>query len=234
MSEGPHGLLTTSIIFISIAPCTIALSSFSWPFLVLWLLGGWMRWYFGDRDVLKDFVILGITSTLMLRESLVGIWKELDLSDVVTRTSFPTMALGVTVPLVLLGMSYFYRIRKQRPQCTGSISENLAEFDLKAPTSLIFPCQTTHARMFPKRHAFGYSYLLYGIPIAPAGTKPDGTAVTTGKYVSNRPWWMRVRAEDYLERGYGELGFYGKLRMTLREQVIPYAEFYSNPIYRAS
>ncbi|KAF1848946.1 uncharacterized protein K460DRAFT_304585 [Cucurbitaria berberidis CBS 394.84] len=74
--------------------------------------------------------------------------------------------------------------------------------------------------MFPKRHAFKYSYLQCGFPIVPTSTTADGTDVSDGRDQELGSWWLRVRANDYLERGNGALGFYGKLKLYLREQQV--------------
>ncbi|KAL5121578.1 hypothetical protein ACEQ8H_000650 [Pleosporales sp. CAS-2024a] len=79
--------------------------------------------------------------------------------------------------------------------------------------------------MFPKRHAFEYSYLQCGFPITPAGTRADGTEVGGGVDVKLGRWWMRIRAEDYLTRGLGDIGFYEKLKLYLREQKVEDAEW---------
>lgn len=96
---------------------------------------------------------------------------------------------------------------------------------------LLFPCKTTHARTFPKRHAFAYSYLLYGIPIIPSDTKRDHPNNKSKVDKVQGKWWLQVRAEDYLARGHRELGFYEKLRMTLREQVCLRSPHISTGVY---
>ncbi|CAO2650143.1 Nn.00g014350.m01.CDS01 [Neocucurbitaria sp. VM-36] len=88
--------------------------------------------------------------------------------------------------------------------------------------------------MFPKRHAFGYSYLQCGYPIIPVATTAGGTDISDGRDREMGSWWLRVRADDYLERGNGALGFYGKLQMYLRDQHVKdsdwsYAYFITAP-----
>ncbi|KAJ4399912.1 hypothetical protein N0V91_009080 [Didymella pomorum] len=72
--------------------------------------------------------------------------------------------------------------------------------------------------MFPKRHAFEYSYLQCGFPIIPGGVDVDGHDVATGTDQKLGSWWLRIRAVDYLTRGNGKAGFYGKLQTFMREQ----------------
>jgi len=81
---------------------------------------------------------------------------------------------------------------------------------------LFFPCQTVHQRLFPKKHAFIYSYLLAGIPIGWKGSIGGLLSVDDDK--KTRAWFV-VDAGDYLERGDGHLGLEGKLYQYLRSQV---------------
>ncbi|KAK3301355.1 uncharacterized protein B0H64DRAFT_370485 [Chaetomium fimeti] len=60
---------------------------------------------------------------------------------------------------------------------------------------LLFPCWTSHSRLFPKKHSFSYPYLLVGIPVGFEGSVG----------------WFTIDAGDYLERGKSELGLRGKL-----------------------
>lgn len=81
---------------------------------------------------------------------------------------------------------------------------------------LLFPCQTTHTRFFPKKHSFAYSYLMVGIPV-------DWTGVAGGmisnEYDTGAKGWYNIDAADYLERGNGHLGLRGKLDAYLESQV---------------
>ncbi|KAI0012604.1 hypothetical protein F4779DRAFT_625743 [Xylariaceae sp. FL0662B] len=92
--------------------------------------------------------------------------------------------------------------------------------------ALLFPCRTTHTRLFPKRHSFSYSYLLVGIPVGWSG-------VAGGMISSEVPDWAEkgcfaIDPADHLERGSGHVGLRGKLGAYLRSQGIddsryPYA-----------
>ena len=94
---------------------------------------------------------------------------------------------------------------------------------------LIFPCRTSHTRMFPQKHSFSYSYLLVGIPIGFQGS--SGSLLTPGrkeflnesKETKHTPkkarLWFRVEAADYLSRGNHTLSLEGKLHAYLRSQV---------------
>jgi len=97
----------------------------------------------------------------------------------------------------------------------------------------LFPCKTTHRRMFPKKHAFAYSYLVAGIPVGwkgSAGGMISAEVSSTGgggflQRLWNRTWtWFEVHSEDHLRRGSHERGLRGKLDEFLEQEarsVIP-------------
>ena len=88
---------------------------------------------------------------------------------------------------------------------------------------LVFPCRTSHTRLFPQKHSFSYSYLLVGIPIGWRGSIGSVLSAdlspTEGKGSSRRNGWYSVRGADYLHRGYDARGLYGKLENYLKTQV---------------
>ncbi|PVH97991.1 hypothetical protein DM02DRAFT_532040 [Periconia macrospinosa] len=96
--------------------------------------------------------------------------------------------------------------------------EGVSKSDLDYPQPLIFPSRTTHTRLFPQKHSFGYNYLLCGYPIVPTGTTVEGEDISDGKDRDIGFQWLRVRAKDYLKRGQDSLGFYAKLQSFLREK----------------
>lgn len=83
---------------------------------------------------------------------------------------------------------------------------------------LLFPCQTTHTRLFPKKHSFAYSYLMVGVPVDWEGVA--GGMIATGPPDQARNGWYQVHAADYLERGGAHLGLRGKLDSYLQSQSI--------------
>lgn len=99
---------------------------------------------------------------------------------------------------------------------------------------LIFPCRTSHTRIFPRKHSFSYSYLFVGVPIGYQGS--SGSLLSVGretfldgdektKHVSDTTKsWFHVDAADYLSRGKSS-GLEGKLHAYLRSQV-GYAIFF--------
>lgn len=109
---------------------------------------------------------------------------------------------------------------------------------LKRPSSLsndfpvkplFFPCRTSHVRMFPTRHGFGYSYLLTGVPVGWKGSIGGMISGDVGQEPA--PWysrvlslnpggaWYTVNGDDYLDRGHVKGGLQGKLRKYLDGQV---------------
>lgn len=85
---------------------------------------------------------------------------------------------------------------------------------------LLFPCQTTHTRLFPKKHSFKYSYLMVGIPVGWEGD--SGGMIATGPPGIARKGWYQVHSADYLERGSGHLTLREKLDTYLTSQVRPF------------
>lgn len=87
---------------------------------------------------------------------------------------------------------------------------------------LLFPCRTTHARLFPKKHSFDYSYLVVGIPVGWEGISGGMVSSSSRKpsWFSLSPrGWYHVDPADYLDRGHGHLGLRGKLDAYLKSQV---------------
>lgn len=217
--SGREGMLRSYILLcLSIAPPTAGLGWYTWPVLATWVAIGGVRLRYADSKLKQDCLLFGLVNIFLLRGRLHAIieksWNELtSLKD--QRSLLATL---VTVTLALV-IRRAYSKNECRDESPVEISEGLRKWSLDYPKPLIFPCRTTHARVFPKRHAFGYKYLLCGFPIIPAGTATDGTTVGDGKDRRLGNWWLHVKADDYLERGYGGLGFYGKLKKCLRDRV---------------
>lgn len=94
---------------------------------------------------------------------------------------------------------------------------------------MLFACKTTHARTFPKKHAFAYSYLVVGVPVGwegcasgmvSVGHEPEERSLFS-RFTRPRlrKGWYHVDPADYLERGHGRLGLRGKLDRYLRQEV---------------
>ncbi|KAJ8116564.1 hypothetical protein OPT61_g2034 [Boeremia exigua] len=178
-----------------------------------WALGAGVRSSFGDRQLKTDCWIFGVMAAWMARRELaVFLQKSWDASAATVGSPIVVLAL-VAIPLSIL------RLRSRREDTKADdLPKRANEWTLQYPKTLIFPCETKHARMFPKRHAFQYSYLQCGFPIIPGGVTSDGSDIATGTDQELGSWWLRVRANDYLSRGNGSVGFYGKLQSFMREQ----------------
>jgi Protein of unknown function (DUF1365) len=94
---------------------------------------------------------------------------------------------------------------------------------------MFFPCRTSHVRMFPTKHGFGYSYLLTGVPVGWTGSA--GGMISRDVEKEQAPWYLRllslnpggawytINGDDYLDRGHVEGGLQGKLEKYLEGQV---------------
>ncbi|CAK3952331.1 hypothetical protein DOTSEDRAFT_70354 [Lecanosticta acicola] len=78
---------------------------------------------------------------------------------------------------------------------------------------LLITSRTTHSRLFPKKHAFSYSYLFAGIPVGLQGRVSNVLSVD-----SQRPAWFDVRSKDYLSRNDDHMGLGEKLKSYLHSQ----------------
>jgi hypothetical protein len=223
--SGRNGLLTRTLpLVLSIAPCVFAHGWLVWPVIAIWAVGGGARVRHQDRKAGMDCVMFGIANILVLRRELLqaagkrwNAWSGVGWS----RDGRLSILVGGLVALAVFWTlkPRVYGKAADVASTPEGLPEGTATWMLEQPRPWIFPCRTQHARMFPKRHAFGYSYLLCGFPIVPAGTASDGVDVGDGRDKEMGNWWLRVRAEDYLARGNGALGFYGKLKAFMREQV---------------
>ena len=130
------------------------------------------------------------------------------------------------VILVLLGVAVFLlfgsnkELSKHPP--TDTPKDILSDSWLKP---LIFPCRTSHTRLFPRKHSFSYSYLLIGIPIGWQGSVASVISadvpqtISVGSKRKEKKAWLNVEAADYLDRGSAQLGLKGKLEAYLESQV---------------
>ncbi|ORY08338.1 hypothetical protein BCR34DRAFT_589999 [Clohesyomyces aquaticus] len=217
-----YGLL--ACFFLPFLPGVIGLGWLSLPFLGLWAALGGVRYFLKDHKILQDCVIFGVISVQLLRKKLyehvLVLWKELG-RDVHFNSKERTLLLASVIAFATIyAVSALRCCNSSKPDKT--INESDITRDQVALPSwlkpLLFPCKTTHARTFPKRHAFAYSYLLYGIPVIPSSAKLNNPEISSRTDKVQGKWWLHVRAEDYLGRGHRELGFFEKLKMTLRDE----------------
>ena len=125
----------------------------------------------------------------------------------------------------LLGLSFLLtyllsQIFKRYGQYTSQYHDNDG---LSALKPIVFPCRTSHTRLFPQKHSFSYSYLFVGIPV---GWRGRVSSLLTAD-LQNTPWegqnpengWFSVDSADYIARGDSMHGLRGKLDTYLESQV---------------
>ena len=127
--------------------------------------------------------------------------------------------------LVLCGILFLISVSWQALYLGG----RAAELNKKIESSLefspfkpcLFPCQTSHTRLFPKKHSFSYSYLFAGIPVGWRGSAGSLLSADTESLqdTRRRAAWFHVESADHLERGDSDQGLRGKLDKYLRSQV---------------
>jgi hypothetical protein len=218
-ARGRFGLLYPLFCcFFTLSPCFIVDGWQMSPLLAIWAFGAVARWFFHDRQIVTDSIVFAIVYAVLtrgeLKDTIVGRWEGLDISVV---AAWWVLISYFAIPLAALAL--LLRWRASRKPTNSNFPDGISAWTLQYPKIRIFPSQIKHARMFPKRHAFEYSYLQCGFPVIPGGVMADGTDVGSGDDLQIGSWWLRIRAEDYLSRGNGALGFYGKLQSYLREQV---------------
>lgn len=194
-----------------------------WLLLMIWTTGCSARLLHGDRQVFTDCCLFATSCMWLWRNELIDFAvkrrDEAHATANVDGSSTLYLALSVTTVLVSTVISFSFRRAERKSNRSAESPPTACEWTLDHPPARIFPCRTTHARMFPKKHAFGYSYLQCGYPVVPQATTTEGINISDGKDRTIGRWWMHVKADDYLDRGNGDLGFYGKLKMYLRQHV---------------
>ena len=213
------GLLRNLVLVsFSCFPCAIVFGRTAWPLYAIWVALAGVRVLYEDHKVLRDCLIFGIVTGLGMRHRIA--------EAVLTRWDEPTAgrrSLAVVSAITFVALAAFRYIlgRDNHDQEVPRkyIPIGTHPWTMEHPKPFIIPCRTTHTRMFPKKHAFGYNYLLCGFPIVPGGTTLDGIDLPEGNDRILGHWWLHIRADDYLERGQASLGFYGKLKVYLREKV---------------
>jgi hypothetical protein len=202
--------------FVALSPGFVVDGWQTSPLLAIWAAGACARWYRGDHQVVTDCFVFGVVNAFLTRAELANFvswkWNEL---DVTMATGFWS---GLAISIALL--AYTQRRHAYRESMIPEPpSDGMTPWTLPYPKPKIFPCVTKHARMFPKRHAFEYSYLQCGFPIIPDGIRADGVVCGGETDAQLGSWWLRIKAGDYLSRENNSAGFYVKLKLFLREQV---------------
>lgn len=134
-----------------------------------------------------------------------------------------------TLFLLVLKCWRLYRRRASRPSSAGTGNDTPDGHSISKLKPLIFPCRTTHTRIFPRKHSFSYSYLFVGIPVGYQGSSESFISVGGGKplldedektkHIYNTKSLFHIEAADYLSRGGNSAGLERKLHAYLRSQV---------------
>lgn len=162
---------------------------------------------------------LGITLSLHAVYSYwTGAWRFLSVDDL-TKLDFDDQATWVPLQLfTLLGMCALFAgsivirdhyLKSKEPE--DPIREQRIDEQVLPP--LLLTSRTTHSRMFPRKHAFSYSYLLVGVPVGVKGRISKMLSVD-----SERRGWFAIDSADFLNRGSGYLSLAGKLKRYLHTQ----------------
>ena len=138
------------------------------------------------------------------------------------RASFTLHSILLCLPMLALLACFVLCWRL--PASPKVQSQDQADASKRSPfRPLILPCRTSHARLFPKKHSFSYSYLQVGVPVGWKGRVASivGTDLDTQKDPGSHRWspMFRVEAGDHLDRGNDQEGLKGKLAGYLKDQV---------------
>ena len=147
-----------------------------------------------------------------------GLWTNQHLCKELVFRAVDLISSAYAAVIVLPSILALYFIHSLYNRKTD-FSERKEPFRSDFLKPLIFPCRTTHARLFPKKHSFSYSYLLVGIPIGWRGAIGSFLSADEACTSERQRSWFSVNAEDYLQRGRDSNGLKGKLQSFLNSQV---------------
>lgn len=137
-----------------------------------------------------------------------------------------------SIPLMIFFNLFLWLVPFEHPRHSWKswrgVQDPAGESDYRPKSSnplrpLVFPCRTTHTRLFPKKHSFSYSYLFVGIPVGWRGSVGSFFSADleslSSKDHRQKNGWLSVESADYLDRGDNAHGLQGKLDSYLRAQV---------------
>lgn len=181
--------------------------------------------------LIMDFLSLGSLGFILIA-GILGYGSQTDVAiilflvSVKKRDAIQAFANHLDLAIVLTTLTLYVLFQLYR--YTNALQQISSPCELPVKP-MLFPCETAHQRLFPKKHAFAYSYLLVGIPVGWRGsvggmissdveTKPE-SRISRLLSLKNRAAWYTVNSDDYLERGHVEGGLEMKLRRYLKSQV---------------
>lgn len=201
-------ILSASSFLRNASPNVVAACYFTW--VSLWLA----RLVSGDKTAIFDGLVL---LAGLLPSSYPLIRRLFELASRYSLPALPIISLALLIVTFLISVLFF----KSRGNKDDIWTNN--ENSEKHCRPFLFPCRTTHARMFPRKHSFAYSYLLVGVPVGPKDDSCLSLPMLTvdpcsSPRVSKRKGWFHIQGSDYLERGHN-MDLKGKLTQYLRSQV---------------
>ena len=188
---------------------------------------GWIVRLFLDRSGrgteagwLKDFQLIFALLVLLHYDILIEIARFPILS---VSKELILVAVGLLSSLPYLIVRHFGLFSDIKPIPSQQVLKQVQSDSNHPLKPLLFPCRTTHTRLFPQKHTFSYSYLFVGVPIGWRGSAgsmiaADAMTLLSGYYKKANAWY-KVEATDHLDRGSTESGLHGKLQIYLESQV---------------
>lgn len=169
-------------------------------------------------SVLMYYVFMGSWLDLLLNACFLG-WTRRPFVASLALQLWHRLCTTLLPPAVAIGVAFLV---------LSSLNRKVTRWTGPGRPYLV-PCRTTHARLFPRKHSFTYSYLVVGIPVGISGNFNGMLSVQNEQsqglraFLSSlfRHGWYNVNASDYLQRGFSDTGLRGKLDAYLRSQVCP-------------
>jgi DUF1365 family protein len=181
--------------------------------LSLTVIGWWvLRFIFDRTKAYKDARAVLVALCILNRAALLS-----QIRDLASRWHIHSSHIAWSCGLALVSWSVWQMIREV--QSTPAVE--IEHKDMMFLKPCMFPCRTTHSRLFPTKHSFSYSYLYVGIPVGWRGQAGNMLSADSDLGGSNTSkTWFGVVAEDYLQRGVHDRGLHGKLEGYLISQGI--------------
>lgn len=140
-------------------------------------------------------------------------------------TDLAEIHLVALISVAILLFTFTSRALQSGPSESCKFSATYRQFTLQPR---LFPCLTTHTRLFPMKHSFSYSYLYAGVPVGWIGFVNSFLSADIAKpalqsqSISMGKTWLSVEGCDYLQRTTSEATLLQKLHNYLNSQgVLP-------------
>lgn len=188
--------------------------------LLAWTILFGVRIYKNDSTVWFDAFVLLVAQSWTLLSS----WTQAGEAAVIHASKH--LVLLHMLSTVSIGL--FRRlIRSRRRLFPMQMPADIGPLEMKP---LVWPCRTTHTRLYPKKHSFAYSYLLVGVPVDWTGS--SGSLLSSGS--STKTALFHVDAADHLDRDSVHSSLRQKLdtylaRMESDPALYPYAYLVTAP-----